>query len=109
LAERSRKPGTGVIHGGERGLFLKYLDDLEHERALEAQLKGGKYEPIVKDEFRWAAWAAPKNKQGEFDHDKALTGDDLIDFVNRELFTLASFAIQTSTRMERSMIRISHF
>jgi type I restriction enzyme M protein len=31
-------------------------------------------------------WAAPKKRDGTFDHDKAVTGDDLIDYVNRELF-----------------------
>jgi type I restriction enzyme M protein len=31
-------------------------------------------------------WAAPKKRDGTFDHDKALTGDDLIDYVNRDLF-----------------------
>lgn len=67
-------------------LFLKYLDDLEKERAVEAELKGQKYEPIIKEEFRWSSWAAPKTADGEFDHDLALTGDDLIDFVNGKLF-----------------------
>ena len=67
-------------------LFLKYLNDLEADRAVEADLKGGSYEPIIADEFRWSAWAAPKTDDGEFDHDTALTGDDLIDFVNTKLF-----------------------
>jgi type I restriction enzyme M protein len=67
-------------------LLLKYLDDLESERAVEAELQGKTYTPIIKDEFRWSAWAAPKTDEGAFDHDNALTGDDLIDFVNRELF-----------------------
>ena len=67
-------------------LFLKYLDDLEHERALEAELKGDTYDPIIRDEFRWSSWAAPKREDGEFDHDNALTGGDLIDFVNQKLF-----------------------
>lgn len=67
-------------------LFLKYLDDLEQERAVKAKLEGIKYRFIIEPKFRWSAWAAPRNKQGGFDHDYALTGDDLIDFINRELF-----------------------
>ncbi len=67
-------------------LFLKYLDDLEQERAMRAKLRGKSYEFLLEKRFRWSSWAAPKNRAGEFDHDKALTGDDLIDFVNRELF-----------------------
>ena len=67
-------------------LFLKYLDDLEVERAMEAELVGKKYDFIIEDKFRWSAWAAPKKADGGFDHDTAMTGDDLIGFVNVELF-----------------------
>ncbi len=67
-------------------LFLKYLDDLEVERAAEAELAGKKARPILDKAYRWSAWAAPKTEDGEFDHDAALTGDDLITFVNEELF-----------------------
>lgn len=67
-------------------LFLKYLDDLEIEKAKRAQLEGKTYTPIISDEFRWEAWAVPKNAKGEIDHNTALTGDDLRDFVNERLF-----------------------
>ncbi|MGZ9097771.1 MAG: N-6 DNA methylase [Micavibrio sp.] len=67
-------------------LFLKYLDDLEQERAMEAELVGKSYSFIIDKKHRWSQWAAPKKKNGSFDHDKALTGDDLIEFVNRDLF-----------------------
>ncbi|XHX75738.1 MAG: N-6 DNA methylase (plasmid) [Stenomitos frigidus ULC029] len=67
-------------------LFLKYLDDLEHEKALEAELVGKSYTFILDEEHRWLSWAAPKKADGTVDHDNALIGDDLIDYVNRELF-----------------------
>ena len=67
-------------------LFLKYLDDLEQERAMEAGLVGKSYDFILDDPHRWSIWAAPKNPDGSFDHDSALTGDDLIAFVDGELF-----------------------
>lgn len=67
-------------------LFLKYLDDLEQERAQEAELMGKPYRFVIHPSYRWSAWAAPKNTEGEFDHDRALTGADLITFVNAELF-----------------------
>ena len=67
-------------------LFLKYLDDLEHGRAIEAELVGKPYTFIIDDDHRWLKWAAPKKVDGTFDHDNALTGDDLIDYVNRQLF-----------------------
>ncbi len=67
-------------------LFLKYLDDLEKDRKDTAELSGLVYAPIIADEFKWGVWAAPKNGDGKLDHHKALTGDDLLDFVNDELF-----------------------
>ena len=66
-------------------LFLKYLDGLEAERAMEAQLEGKKYTYLLDEPYRWETWAAPKGKNGEIDH-KDLNGDDLRDFVNLELF-----------------------
>jgi type I restriction enzyme M protein len=67
-------------------LFLKYLDDLEQERSMEAELVGKSYEYIIDAPHRWSDWAAPKKKDDSFDHDIALTGEDLIDYLNRELF-----------------------
>ncbi len=67
-------------------LFLKYLDDLEKDKATAAELTGKTYSPIIKREFQWNVWAMPLNKEGKVDHHKALTGDDLTDFVNGKLF-----------------------
>lgn len=67
-------------------LFLKYLDDLEQEKKLSAELTGKSYDFIIDPQFHWEAWAAPRNGNGKIDHNAALTGDDLIDFVNRRLF-----------------------
>ena len=73
-------------------LFLKYLDDLEKDKETAALLTGKEHNSIIDTEFRWSVWAAPKKiKDGtvsevELDHHKALTGDDLADFVNIQLF-----------------------
>ena len=67
-------------------LFLKYLDALEVDKATEAELEGRAYSFILDNPYRWEAWAAPKTADGRFDHNAALTGDDLLDFVNRRLF-----------------------
>jgi type I restriction enzyme M protein len=67
-------------------LFLKYLDGLETEKATEAALTGKKYSHILDGPYRWGTWAAPKGKDGKIDHNKALSGDDLTDFVNGRLF-----------------------
>ena len=67
-------------------LFLKYLDGLEQDKSTEAQLEGKKYAFILDAPYRWETWAAPKDKDGKIDHNKAKTGDDLRDFVNQKLF-----------------------
>ncbi len=67
-------------------LFLKYLDGLEQDRALEAEMEGKRYAFILDEPYRWESWAAPKGRDGRLDHNKAQTGDDLRDFVNDKLF-----------------------
>src|SRR5687767_2042829 len=67
-------------------LFLRYLDGLEQDKAVEAKLEGKKYAFILEEPYRWARWAAPKSKDGTIDHNTARTGDDLLDFVNGKLF-----------------------
>lgn len=67
-------------------LFLKYLDDLETDKKKAAKLAGKAYTPIISPEYRWEVWAIPKDKDGNLDHHKALTGDDLRDFVDQKLF-----------------------
>src|SRR5436190_23059698 len=67
-------------------LFLKYLDDLEKDKKTAAELTGKEYTPIIGKQYRWDVWATPKLKDGKLDHHKALSGDDLLDFVNNKLF-----------------------
>jgi type I restriction enzyme M protein len=67
-------------------LFLKYLENLERERAHEAALENRKYVPLLEKQYQWENWAAPKGKDGKLDHNKVMTGDDLVDFVDDKLF-----------------------
>jgi type I restriction enzyme M protein len=67
-------------------LFLKYLDDLEKANEQKAELQSKKYTYIIDARHRWSVWAAPKKRDGSFDHDKALTGGDLIKYVDNKLF-----------------------
>ena len=53
---------------------------------MEAELEGKKYSFILDEPYRWESWAAPKGADGKLDHNKALVGDDLRDFVDRKLF-----------------------
>lgn len=58
-------------------LFLKFLDDFEY--SCEEEL-GESYEPIISIPYRWRDWAAIENKTLQ------LTGDELLTFINDELF-----------------------
>ena len=66
-------------------LFLKYLDDLEKDKLTAAQLGGTTYTKIIETKYQWSVWATPKLQNKKIDHN-AMTGDDLLDFVNNELF-----------------------
>lgn len=73
-------------------LFLKYLDDYEAEKETAAVLNGENYTRIIEGDYRWNEWAAPRKADGGIDYNAALTGDDLRDFVNNQLFPyLAGF------------------
>lgn len=67
-------------------LFLKYLDDLESEREDEAELEGKQYKRIITGFYRWSQWAAPKTADGKIDVINAMTGNDLVEFVDNKLF-----------------------
>ncbi|MGY3054227.1 type I restriction enzyme M protein [Pedobacter sp. UYEF25] len=78
-------------------LFLKYLADLEQDKNTAAELTGKTYNYIISPEYQWNTWAAPKLENGKIDHN-ALTGDDLNDFVNIQLFPyLKKFKIEAES------------
>jgi type I restriction enzyme M protein len=62
------------------------LSELEKDKADEAKLKGLTYEPILATEYQWDMWACPRKQDGTIDHNKAMTGDDLLEFVNKKIF-----------------------
>lgn len=73
-------------------MFLRYLDELEQDKADEAELKGEEYSFILDEEYRWANWAMPKDAEGKLNHHVALTGPGLVEFVDSKLFPyLAKF------------------
>jgi hypothetical protein len=67
-------------------LFLKYLDGLEQDKAMESELEARKHAFFLDKPCQWGTWAAPKGKDEKLDHNSAMTGDDLRDFVNQKLF-----------------------
>ncbi len=76
-------------------MFLRYLDELEQDKADQAELEGKEYTYILDEEYRWGTWAMPKNEDGKLDIHKAMTGVDLVQFVDLKLFPyLAGFKLK---------------
>ena len=77
-------------------LFLKIYDAKEQEW----ELINDNYHSILPDFLRWQNWAKD-NKDG-----KAMTGDELLNFVNNELFpALKNLPISAETPMNQKIIR----
>jgi len=80
---------SGAMHYTEQIswiLFLKFLNDFEENKADESILEGKEYEYVIRKDLRWAAWACPKDDNGRLDVKRALTGNDLVEFVNNTFF-----------------------
>jgi type I restriction enzyme M protein len=76
-------------------MFLRYLDELEQDKSDKAGLEGKEYQYILDEEYRWTQWAMPKNEEGKLDIHKAMTGVDLVQFVDFKLFPyLAGFKLK---------------
>lgn len=79
-------------------MFLRYLDELEQDKADQAELKGEEYTYILEEQYRWPNWAMPKDTDGKLDHHVAMTGPDLVQFVDGKLFPyLAKFKLEADS------------
>jgi len=79
---------SGAMHYTEQiswVLFLKFLNDLEESKNENAELDGEDYTYILDEKYRWDNWASPK-VDGKIDLINAKSGEDLLEFVNKELF-----------------------
>jgi type I restriction enzyme M protein len=56
-------------------MFLKFLDDLEQQRAQEAKLANKRFRQAIEPPYRWRDWAI--NVDG-------VTGDELLTFINQD-------------------------
>src|SRR5438552_18011813 len=54
-------------------MFLKFLDDQEHERETEAELEGRAFRPAIVPPHPWRDWA---------EAEAGTTADDLIAFIH---------------------------
>ena len=76
--------------------FLKVYDAKEDQWEFEED----NYHSIIPDNLRWKNWAVD-NKDG-----KALTGDDLLNFVNNELFpALKNLEIGIETPLKQRIVK----
>lgn len=77
-------------------LFL-YVYDCKEE---EWELYDDNYKSIIPEKYRWRTWAVD-NKNG-----KALTGDDLLNFIDRELLpALKNLEIDETTERRKSIVK----
>ena len=77
-------------------LFLKVYDSCEETWELNED----NYTSIIPEKLRWRIWAHD-NQDG-----KSLTGDELLEFVNNELFPgLRNIEITSETPVKKSIVR----
>ena len=77
-------------------LFLKVYDTKEEDWEFDDD----NYESIIPEECRWRNWAVDDGKG------TALTGDDLLDFVNNTLFpTLKGIQVSKTTPINKAIVK----
>ena len=81
-------------------LFLKIFDTIEEN--LEYTLEG--YTSIIPDKFKWRNWAPSKDEDGKNIPD-ALTGDELLKFIDELFKALASLPVTANTPKGQARVR----
>ncbi|WP_022755207.1 type I restriction-modification system subunit M [Butyrivibrio fibrisolvens] len=77
-------------------LFLKVYDAKEDDWELNED----NYTSIIPEECRWRNWAVAD------DNGHAMTGDELLDFVNNKLFpTLKNLSVDPSTPVKKAIVK----
>ena len=67
-------------------LFLKLIEETELDRIKTAELNNQEYKEIFKAEYKWSNWAVKKLPDGSSDLRGNLRGNQLIEYVQSELF-----------------------
>lgn len=77
-------------------LFLKVFDDHERDYEIAAQLAGNQYRSPIPAGMRWRDWASD---------DEGITGDNLLEFIDRKLFpTLKDLPVE-DTKDKAQIVR----
>ncbi|MCR5101741.1 MAG: type I restriction-modification system subunit M [Butyrivibrio sp.] len=77
-------------------LFLKVYDSKEEDWEINED----NYTSIIPEDLRWRNWAVP-DVNGH-----AMTGDELLDFVNNKLFpTLKNLSVDPSTPVKKAIVK----
>ncbi|MGQ9507626.1 MAG: type I restriction-modification system subunit M, partial [Candidatus Bathycorpusculaceae bacterium] len=87
---------TGVLEYMEQLswlIFLKVFEDIENRLEDEAKFAGREYQPIIEPKYRWSSWAR-----------KDWRGDELIRFIDDDLFPYLKSLRGTSEKEKISMI-----
>ncbi|RDU65278.1 SAM-dependent methyltransferase [Helicobacter didelphidarum] len=86
-------------------LFLKIYDIYEKRWKTASLLQGEIYESIIPKDLAWDSWAKSKNEQGQAIKE-ALSGDELLDFINNTLFpTLKNLTITKDSPLNQKIVK----
>lgn len=86
-------------------LFLKLYDIYEKEWKLNADFNEQKYISIIPSQFAWDNWASAYDNQNKA-KSNVLTGEDLLNFVNNELFpSLKEISINENTPLNQKIVK----
>ncbi len=71
--------------------YLCRLETKSHKGNTKAELDGKTYKRLVSGFYRWSQWATPKKRDPQtgkmvLDTVNAMSGDDLVEFVDQKLF-----------------------
>ncbi len=99
IMRKDKGVGTNDVLILEQLVWLLFLFVYDFKEEVW-ELHDDDYESIIPEKFRWRNWAIDK-KDG-----KALTGDELLNFVDRELLpTLKNLTIDETTQRRKAIVR----
>ena len=84
--------------------FLKVYDAQETEWEYKAYKAKRKFVSIIPEKYRWRNWAHAKDADGK-DVGTALTGEELLAFINELFAALKGIVVTPETPMRQAIVR----
>ena len=104
IMRKDKGVGTNEVLILEQLTWLLFLFVYDYKEE-EWELYDGVYESIIPEKFRWRNWAKSKDEDGK-DIKESLTGDALLEFIDRELLpALKTLQIDERTERRQAIVR----